>query len=142
MEDARSSKFQGGVAAPAVRRGLIVPAVVLLSLSPMAVLRALFLLARRSSRIRWTDRGKRACWAMCMPWRTSSQVRGWSSSEPGLALGSSESWPCKETRSWRGRCWPSWKDTIGPMQVGMAEARKKQVNHERSAQEKEACAGA
>jgi HlyD family secretion protein len=137
MEDARSSKFPVGIAAPGTRRRLIVPAVILLSLSPMAVLRTV------------------SAWQDDRP-ESSAQTGG---RTPGLgdvhALARLEASTGLFVVGARPgarfeRILVAQGDSVAAdqvlailegheaarMQVGMAEARKKQVNHERMLKKK------
>jgi HlyD family secretion protein len=137
MEDARSSKFQGGVAAPAVRRGLIVPAVVLLSLSPMAFLRTLSF---------WQDDRPESGGQTGGKTLTLGDVHALARLEPSSGLVVVGARPGARIE----RILTAQGDSVVPgqvlaileghdvarMQVGMAEARKKQVDHDRMLKKK------
>ena len=143
MEDARSSKFQGGGAAPAVRRGLIVPAVVLLSLSPMAVLRTLSF---------WQDQAPGSGGQTGGKTLALGDVHALARLEPSSGLvvvGARPGARIERILAMQGDSAAAGQvlavlegHDAARLQVGMAEARKKQVNRDAHAQEKETRAGA
>jgi HlyD family secretion protein len=137
MEDAGSSKFQAGVTAQAARRGLIVPAVVLLSLSPMAVLRTLTV---------WQDDRPESAEQTGGKTLALGDVHALARLEPSSGLvvvGARPGARIERIMAAQGDSAAAGQvlailegHDAARTQVGMAEARKKQVNHERMLKKK------
>jgi HlyD family secretion protein len=137
MEDAGSSKLQAGTTAPRGGRRLIVPAVVLLSLSPMAFLRTL------SS---WQDDRPESIAQSGGTTLALGDVHALARLEPSTGLVVVGARPGARIE----RILTAQGDSVVPgqvlvileghdvarVQVGMAEARKKQMNHERMLKKK------
>jgi HlyD family secretion protein len=132
MEDAGSSKIRAGVTAPVARRGLIVPAVLLLSFSPMAVLRTLSL---------WQDDRPETSTQTGGKTLALGDVHALARLEPSsgmVVVGARPGARIERILAVQGDSVAAGQvlailegHDAAQLQVGMAEAKKKQVNHER-----------